>query len=118
MPFGASTRVCILREKPQTQGSNAPGGLKAGEDVELKGLLGLPEEDTEIDVHGFNLCLQLLVLSRVLKKSGFKGESVFSLQKPLNVSSSKLQTHLQKKNCISRDLTKLKIDSCRSINNL
>ncbi|XP_022073521.1 protein phosphatase 1, regulatory subunit 8a [Acanthochromis polyacanthus] len=49
MSFGASTRVYILREKPQTQGSAAPGELKAGEDEELKGLLGLPEEETELD---------------------------------------------------------------------
>ncbi|KAK2830040.1 hypothetical protein Q5P01_017971 [Channa striata] len=48
MSFGASTRVYILREKPQTQGSAAPGELKSGEDEELKCLLGLPEEETEL----------------------------------------------------------------------
>ncbi|XP_029920329.1 nuclear inhibitor of protein phosphatase 1 [Myripristis murdjan] len=49
MSFGASTRVYILREKPQTQLSTAPGEVKAGEDDELKGLLGLPEEETELE---------------------------------------------------------------------
>ncbi|XP_008293886.1 nuclear inhibitor of protein phosphatase 1 [Stegastes partitus] len=49
MSFGASTRVYILREKPQTQGSGAPGEMKAGEEEELKGLLGLPQEETELD---------------------------------------------------------------------
>ncbi|XP_067365003.1 nuclear inhibitor of protein phosphatase 1-like isoform X2 [Channa argus] len=49
MSFGASTQVYILREKPQTQGSVVPGELKAGEDEELKGLLGLPEEETELN---------------------------------------------------------------------
>lgn len=107
MSFRASTRVYILREKPQTQGSKAPGELKAGEDEELKGLLGLPEEPDR------RLCLVLLVLSGALKK-------VWIERKPklLNVSSFKLPTHLQKKHCISWDLTKLQIDSCRGINNV
>ncbi|XP_039977761.1 nuclear inhibitor of protein phosphatase 1-like [Xiphias gladius] len=47
--FVASTLVYILREKPQTQGSAAPGELKAEEDEELKGLLRLPEEETELN---------------------------------------------------------------------
>lgn len=53
MSFGASTRVYTLREKPQTQTqtNTIPGGeVKAGEDEELKGLLGLPEEETELEV--------------------------------------------------------------------
>lgn len=50
MSFGASTRVYTLREKPQTQASTVPGEAKAGEDEELKGLLGLPEEETELEV--------------------------------------------------------------------
>ncbi|KAM3857874.1 nuclear inhibitor of protein phosphatase 1 isoform 2-T2 [Diretmus argenteus] len=49
MSFGASTRAYTLREKPQTQPSSAPGEVKAGEDEELKGLLGLPEEETELE---------------------------------------------------------------------
>ncbi|XP_035651500.1 nuclear inhibitor of protein phosphatase 1-like isoform X1 [Oncorhynchus keta] len=50
MSFGASTRVYTLREKPQTQTNTIPGGeVKAGEDEELKGLLGLPEEETELE---------------------------------------------------------------------
>ncbi|KAJ8334848.1 hypothetical protein SKAU_G00404870 [Synaphobranchus kaupii] len=49
MSFGASTRVYTLREKPQTQPSTAAGDSKAGEDEELKGLLGLPEEETELE---------------------------------------------------------------------
>ncbi|KAJ7991449.1 hypothetical protein DPEC_G00283980 [Dallia pectoralis] len=50
MSFGASTRVYTLREKPQTQMNTVPGGdVKSGEDEELKGLLGLPEEDTELE---------------------------------------------------------------------
>ncbi|XP_046700472.1 protein phosphatase 1, regulatory subunit 8a isoform X3 [Silurus meridionalis] len=48
MSFGASTRVYTLREKPQTQPS-ATAGDGGVEDEELKGLLGLPEEETELD---------------------------------------------------------------------
>ncbi|XP_017576915.1 protein phosphatase 1, regulatory subunit 8a isoform X1 [Pygocentrus nattereri] len=48
MSFGASTRVYTLREKPQTQPSAATGDGGV-EDEELKGLLGLPEEETELD---------------------------------------------------------------------
>ncbi|KAG8451180.1 hypothetical protein GDO86_003438 [Hymenochirus boettgeri] len=47
--FGASTRMYTLREKPQTLPSALKGDEKAGEDDELKGLLGLPEEETELD---------------------------------------------------------------------
>lgn len=51
MSFGASTRVYTIREKPQTQ--NQPGvatsDSKVGDDEELKGLLGLPEEETELE---------------------------------------------------------------------
>ncbi|XP_051519229.1 nuclear inhibitor of protein phosphatase 1-like [Myxocyprinus asiaticus] len=49
MSFGASTRVYTLREKPQTQSSSAAGDSKGVEDEELKGLLGLPEEETELE---------------------------------------------------------------------
>lgn len=120
MSFGVSTRIYVLREKPQTQDSAAPGELKAGEgeDEELKHLLGLPEEETELNVRRLSLCFPQLVLSRVLKKSGFKRGSFISLQKPLNVSNPKLQMHLKKKKCISWNLTKLKIDSCKGIHNL
>lgn len=48
--FGASTRTYTIREKPQTQGSSGTGDSKTGEDEELKGLLGLPEEETELEV--------------------------------------------------------------------
>uniref|UniRef100_A0AAY5ET81 Nuclear inhibitor of protein phosphatase 1 n=2 Tax=Electrophorus electricus TaxID=8005 RepID=A0AAY5ET81_ELEEL len=48
MSFGASTRVYTLREKPQAQPSAAAGDGGV-EDEELKGLLGLPEEETELD---------------------------------------------------------------------
>ncbi|KAA0710721.1 Nuclear inhibitor of protein phosphatase 1 [Triplophysa tibetana] len=48
MSFGASTRVYTLREKPQTQSSSAADS-KGVEDEELKGLLGLPEEETELE---------------------------------------------------------------------
>jgi nuclear inhibitor of protein phosphatase 1 len=49
--FGASTRAYTLREKPQTLPSAVKGDEKmSGEDDELKGLLGLPEEETELDV--------------------------------------------------------------------
>ncbi|MEE6521762.1 hypothetical protein FKM82_020064, partial [Ascaphus truei] len=47
--FGASTRMYTLREKPQTLPSALKGDEKTGEDDELKGLLGLPEEETELD---------------------------------------------------------------------
>lgn len=49
MSFGASTRVYTIREKPQNQ-ANVSAGDKTGEDEELKGLLGLPEEETELEV--------------------------------------------------------------------
>ncbi|XP_026144051.1 nuclear inhibitor of protein phosphatase 1 isoform X1 [Carassius auratus] len=49
MSFGASTRVYTLREKPQTQSSSSAGDSKGLEDEELKGLLGLPEEETELE---------------------------------------------------------------------
>ncbi|XP_028836489.1 protein phosphatase 1, regulatory subunit 8b isoform X1 [Denticeps clupeoides] len=48
MSFGASTRAYTIREKPQTQ-PGAASGEKSGEDEELKGLLGLPEEETELE---------------------------------------------------------------------
>ncbi|KAG7469101.1 hypothetical protein MATL_G00125300 [Megalops atlanticus] len=47
--FGASTRAYTIREKPQTQPSTGTGDSKGGEDEELKGLLGLPEEETELE---------------------------------------------------------------------
>ncbi|XP_030645287.1 nuclear inhibitor of protein phosphatase 1 [Chanos chanos] len=49
MSFGASTRVYTLREKPQSQPSALVGENKGTEDEELKGLLGLPEEETELE---------------------------------------------------------------------
>lgn len=49
MSFGASTRVYTIREKPQSQ-ANVSAGEKTGDDEELKGLLGLPEEETELEV--------------------------------------------------------------------
>ncbi|XP_063054204.1 protein phosphatase 1, regulatory subunit 8b [Engraulis encrasicolus] len=49
MSFGASTRVYTIREKPQTQPGAGGGDGKAGDDEELKGLLGLPEEETELE---------------------------------------------------------------------
>ncbi|XP_020353887.2 nuclear inhibitor of protein phosphatase 1-like [Oncorhynchus kisutch] len=52
MSFGASTRAYTIREKPQSQqGTNsATGDSKAGDDEEgSKGLLGLPEEETELE---------------------------------------------------------------------
>lgn len=48
MSFGASTRVYTIREKPQSQ-ANVSAGDKGGDDEELKGLLGLPEEETELE---------------------------------------------------------------------
>ncbi|CAL8298304.1 unnamed protein product [Lota lota] len=57
--FGASTRAYTLREKPQSQPASGPGSeAKAGEGGEeekqqqeevLKGLLGLPQEETELE---------------------------------------------------------------------
>lgn len=44
-----------LREKPQTLPSALKGDDKVGDDDELKGLLGLPEEETELDVSDFYL---------------------------------------------------------------
>lgn len=55
--FGASTRAYTLREKPQTLPSAVKGDEKmGGEDEELKGLLGLPEEETELDVSTMAHC--------------------------------------------------------------
>ncbi|XP_005796002.1 nuclear inhibitor of protein phosphatase 1 [Xiphophorus maculatus] len=47
--FGASTRTYTIREKPQTQGTAGTGDSKLGDEDELKGLLGLPEEETELE---------------------------------------------------------------------
>ncbi|KAL1258838.1 hypothetical protein QQF64_009415 [Cirrhinus molitorella] len=49
MSFGASTRVYTIREKPQSQPGTGVGDGKTGDDEELKGLLGLPEEETELE---------------------------------------------------------------------
>ncbi|NP_957494.1 protein phosphatase 1, regulatory subunit 8b isoform X1 [Danio rerio] len=49
MSFGASTRVYTIREKPQAQPGAGVGDIKTGDDEELKGLLGLPEEETELE---------------------------------------------------------------------
>ena len=60
--FGASTRAYTLREKPQSQpgsglGTEAKAGGGKGEEEEqqqeevLKGLLGLPQEETELEVN-------------------------------------------------------------------
>ncbi len=51
MSFGASTRVYTIREKPQSQPGSGVGDGKTGEEEELRGLLGLPEEETELEVH-------------------------------------------------------------------
>lgn len=51
--FGASTRTYTIREKPQTQGTAGTGDSKTGDEEELKGLLGLPEEETELEVYYF-----------------------------------------------------------------
>lgn len=56
MSFGASTRVYTLREKPQAQPSTTAGDSGI-EDEELKGLLGLPKEETELDVCYLSLCV-------------------------------------------------------------
>lgn len=61
--FGASTRTYTIREKPQTQGTAGSGDSKIGDDEELKGLLGLPEEETELEV------IFLMQLSNSLSKS-------------------------------------------------
>lgn len=50
MSFGASTRLYTLREKPQSQPNATAGDSKGVEDEELKGLLGLPEEETDLEV--------------------------------------------------------------------
>lgn len=56
--FGASTRMYILRERPQA----APKPLiddKSGEEVE-GGLLGLPETETELDVSTIQVLIILI----------------------------------------------------------
>ena len=45
--FGASTRIYILREKPNQKGSAIDGN---SDDID-SGLLGLPETETELDVN-------------------------------------------------------------------
>lgn len=57
--FGASTRTYTIREKPQTQGTAGAGENKVGDEEELKGLLGLPEEETELEVI-FNVTIHLV----------------------------------------------------------
>ncbi|GLD62605.1 replication protein A 32 kDa subunit-like protein [Lates japonicus] len=61
MSFGAEG-LAFLGKNPQTQGSTAPGELKAREDEELKSLLGLSEEETELDstIEEGNLDIQRL----------------------------------------------------------
>ncbi|XP_032817805.1 nuclear inhibitor of protein phosphatase 1 isoform X3 [Petromyzon marinus] len=51
LTFGASTRTYTLRERPQTLPGGATGkGEEKNEEEEMKGgLLGLPEEETELD---------------------------------------------------------------------
>ncbi|TRY93674.1 hypothetical protein DNTS_001123 [Danionella cerebrum] len=49
--FGASTRVYTIREKPQTQTGGGVTDGKIGDEEELKGLLGLPQEETELEVN-------------------------------------------------------------------
>ncbi|XP_077455780.1 nuclear inhibitor of protein phosphatase 1-like [Stigmatopora argus] len=48
LSFGASTRTYTIREKPQSQ-SGLSADIKVGDEDELKGLLGLPEEETELE---------------------------------------------------------------------
>lgn len=50
-----SFRVHIVWEK-LLQDITAPGELQAGEDAELKGLLGLPEEEMEICADSIFVC--------------------------------------------------------------
>ena len=47
--FGASTRMYVIRERPQTIAPTVPSDDKMGEEIE-GGLLGLPETETELDV--------------------------------------------------------------------
>lgn len=62
MSFGASTRTYTIREKPQSQGTSG-SGEKTGDDEELKGLLGLPEEETELEVPDYYILAHLLIIS-------------------------------------------------------
>lgn len=63
----------------QTQGSAAPGELKAGEDEELKGLLRLPEEETELDAATLSL-LANVGSQQGVKKVRFKEEAPIFLE--------------------------------------
>lgn len=75
--FGASTRAYTLREKPQTLPSAVKGDEKmGGEDDELKGLLGLPEEETELDVIPVIFVLGTLVFAVCSRSSCSKWQSV------------------------------------------
>lgn len=67
--FGASTRTYTIREKPQTQGTAGSGDNKTGDDEELKGLLGLPEEETELEVPEHYSLAQICVIDGLLKDS-------------------------------------------------
>lgn len=67
--FGASTRTYTIREKPQTQGTAGSGDSKTGDDEELKGLLGLPEEETELEVPEYYILAQICVIDGLLKDS-------------------------------------------------
>nr|XP_014349631.1 PREDICTED: nuclear inhibitor of protein phosphatase 1 [Latimeria chalumnae] len=72
--FGASTRMYTLREKPQTLPSSVKGEEKAVEDEELKGLLGLPEEETELDVSCDNIGKGPINLLSVVTSAILAGE--------------------------------------------
>uniref|UniRef100_H3A6Q4 Nuclear inhibitor of protein phosphatase 1 n=1 Tax=Latimeria chalumnae TaxID=7897 RepID=H3A6Q4_LATCH len=86
--FGASTRMYTLREKPQTLPSSVKGEEKAVEDEELKGLLGLPEEETELDVSCDNIGKgPINLLSVVTSKEGKKNTFVLALRPCLLINS-------------------------------
>jgi len=64
--FAVSTLVYCLRGKTPHPKKHRTGELKAWEDEELRGLLGLPEEETWLVVRDTNHCL-LPIVSRGLK---------------------------------------------------
>ena len=75
--FGASTRCYVLREKPQTASSVAATDSKSEqeEDEIIGGLLGLPEEETELEVCVFFISLSycFLCITKILQNTLVNG---------------------------------------------
>ena len=81
LSFGASTRCFTLRERPNMQSamSNNSNTNQDDADVGMRGLLGLPEEDTELNVR-----LHLFILYHFGKISR-KGKTILLIGSSIRV---------------------------------